>query len=266
MEINSSKKLTILPHNGVCLEDYPCQEFQLYPYPASKQPIFNHDNLSTPNRPYYLEDADFLEVLYLAESRWGTPGLVRDISWRLHILLTFFAMAYAKNPNGCYVELGTGKGYMAFGIANYFKSTALKSYLYDTFFPDLPCIQHNTTDSTSRFAYAEGGKDYSIQLEGSLNGISKIQEWNVIQGMLPDVLTPNLPRYPISFLHVDLNEPAAEIASLQILEHLMDENTIILFDDTGAPGAESQHVAHKNYAKSRGKKLLYLPTGQAVLL
>jgi hypothetical protein len=72
---------------------------------------------------------------YAAESRWG-GGNVRDISWRLHIMLWASGRALKiANDDAIYIECGTGRGYMAAGIAEYhnFKSNGPNFYLIDNF-------------------------------------------------------------------------------------------------------------------------------------
>ena len=264
-ETKSQKRFSMLPHNGVDCNDYPCDHFFLAPYPESKTPIFNHDNLTTVNRPYYLENTTFKNALSAAESRWGAPGSVRDISWRLHILISFFEMAHSLIPNGCFVELGTGKGYMAHGIATYFKSMPINGYLYDTFDSYLPAETASDSSMPTCFSYADGNPGYPAMLEEDLNSISITHNWKVIQGLLPLSIKQTPPDSQISFLHVDLNEETAEYQSLLALNDRITPSTFILFDDTGAPGSENQHVVHKRYAESLSKRILYLPTGQALV-
>jgi hypothetical protein len=264
--MNSQIRFQILDHNQIPIHLYPCDEYLLAPYPISKEPIFNDDNLTTANRPYYMEDVQFREALKSSELRWGVPGCVRDISWRLHILLNFLSFAISRSPNGCFIELGTGKGYMAAGIASYFKDKILRAYLYDTFNAFLPGEKDHFQENKSCFSYAKGGEEFARILENQLNNVSDLHTWRTIPGLLPESITQYPPVGPASFIHVDLNDCDAELSSLNKINYLIDSKTVILFDDTGSPGSEMQQKAHSAYSSSIGRKLLYLPTGQAALL
>ncbi len=80
------KTIKILKHNGVNLLEYPEKSWSFVPFPDQKGDVFNADNLATVNRHNFLRCPKFMAAKYAAESRWG-GGNVRDISWRLHIML-----------------------------------------------------------------------------------------------------------------------------------------------------------------------------------
>lgn len=257
------KILNILKHNDCDYGEYPDHEFDLVPFPSQKRPVFSSDNLATVNRAYYLDDKRFKEALNSAESAWGTPGHVRDISWRLHVLIWAFSIAVSRNNKPVLVELGTGRGYMMRGLSSYYRDVPLLGYLFDSFTPNLPdSDQPELASVQMRFSYAQTNQDIA-DLTQHLNK-NPNQKFELVKGILPYTLEC-LTLEHVDFLHVDLNSADAESKCLEKLDNVVSPLTIVVFDDTGAPGSEKQRLVHHAYADSKNKKLLYLPTGQSLI-
>lgn len=256
----SNVKGKILKHNNINIFDYPESEWFFVPFPSQKGPIYNHDNLATVNRFDFLQDKKFLRTKSIAESRWGEPGKVRDISWRLHFTLWAFeySLRIAKQ-NSIFVELGTGKGYMAAAICNFFfnaKENYPPFYLFDLFEKDLNI--KNQILRPAPFAYTN---DYSEVK----NYFSVYKNVKLIKGKLPDTLDV-IQDKKIAFLHLDLNNADAERESLERLKYLFVKNAIILFDDYGGPFGLEQSQVHKAFSNQNNRPLLISPTGQALMI
>lgn len=253
--------ITIERHNGINIFDYPERSWTLIPFPNQKGVAYNSDNLSTVNRYNFMESPEFLAAKNEAEGRWGVPNEVRDISWRLHVMLWAFGVAM-KNPlskNAIFIECGTGRGYMAAAVSKYFKLSEKfpPFYLIDTFSSDLILDFENSKTSPAAFAYSNGDEEVREYF-------SKYNNVIILKGFIPDILS-ELPRSPICFLHVDLNNAAAELAALEQLVSQFISGAIIIFDDYGGPGGEEQALCHEQFAKKYNKHLLILPTGQAII-
>jgi len=256
-------RMKIIKHNGVSIEDYPDKNWTLVPFPSQKGSIYSADNLATVNRHDFANCALFANAKEAAEKRWGTPGTVRDISWRLHVLLWAFGMANKRNWNGeIAIELGTGKGYMAAGICNYYNSSEDKKkiplFLFDVFSKDLELVNGESVESPAQFAYTD---QYSEVVE-----YFKDYEFvEIIQGLIPEVLI-KLENRKICFLHLDLNNAESEKLALEYLAPKFIDGTIILLDDYGGPFGESQAIVHRNFATAYGRNILELPTGQGLII
>ena len=259
-----STKFNILKHNEISIDDYPETTWNLVPFPAQKGNVFNFDNLSTVNRHSFIDEYRFVKALSAAEGRWkDNGGHVRNITWRLHIMLwaVDLALSTAKE-NEIFVECGTGKGYMAAGIAEYFNWGEDKPafYLIDSFKNTMPNELGDQTESGNElFVYADGDSEVKKYF-------SKYNSVNILTGFIPDILINLPPTKIIRFLHIDLNSCIAEMKALENLVSRFDKGTVILFDDFGGPGGIEQAELHENFAKINSKFLLQLPTGQAMIV
>jgi hypothetical protein len=184
-------------------------------------------------------------------------GNVRDISWRLNIILWASGRALkVANDEAIFIECGTGQGYMAAAIAEYhnFRSHGPNFYLIDNYSAALITCEGIATPSPASFAYS----DNVIEVKEYFKSYPSIK---VVKGLIPGVLT-QLPDKPIAFLHIDLNNAPAERAALQQLQSRLMLGAIIIFDDYGGPGGHDQALVHEDFATENGKDLLILPTGQ----
>ena len=87
----------------------------------------------------------------------------------------------------------------------------------------------------------------------------------VIKGFLPDAFSIACPDR-ISFLHVDLNSPRAEVAVLEKLWDRIPAGGTIVFDDYGWKLFRKQKDAEDAFMKTRGHEILELPTGQGLVV
>jgi O-methyltransferase len=256
-----AESLNVLMHNQVDMSNYPDDNWTLVPFPGQKGFIYNADNLATVNRHEFITDPIFVKALSVAEGRWGQAGEVRDIRWRLHVALWAFGLALSRSSNShLFLELGTGKGYMAAAICDKYFSSPTSSpflYLFDCFEMHLN-VGNNIVPSPASFAYSDGSKPI-------IDYFSKFNNVIVVAGLLPETLN-QLPRASISFLHVDLNSKDTEEACLNHLVSQFEAGTVILFDDYGGPFGSDQAEMHDHFAENHGKEILSLPTGQGLLI
>jgi hypothetical protein len=253
-------------HNGINIEEYPEKIWYLVPFPAQKGLPFNNDNLATVNRHSFLEDFSFISARLTAEARWknNSSESVRNISWRLHTILwaASIALKNSDNENEIFVECGTGKGYMAAGICDYFKWDKLMPsfFLIDSFKPTMPDEEGIQIKGGKKlFVYADGDEEVRKYF-------SKYPKIDVIKGVIPSILNELPNNKIIKFLHLDLNSHLAEEQTLVKLKDKFTSGSVILFDDYGGPGGEKQALIHESFAKNNNKSLLVLPTGQALII
>jgi O-methyltransferase len=140
-------------------------------------------------------------------------------------------------------------------------------YLYDSFegFSDKYSSSEDYPPDTGFLEFANkhyrepGIYDYVV------DRFKPFPKVKVIKGFLPESLEQACPER-ISFLHVDLNSPAAEVAVLEKLFDRVSPGGAIVFDDYGWKLFEKQKIAEDEFMRSRGHEVLELPTGQGLVI
>ena len=213
--------------------------------------IFAGDNLITiAKQAGFLGDARFVTAVRDAEP----DQLALSAVWRTHILC--WAAAHAVHLPGDFVECGTYKGYSAQVIADYvgLKNQDRRLWLYDLFDP-------------------QGGEGVGERLSGHSPELyervkSRFGDYpnvRVIRGKVPESFEQGVPDQ-VAFLHVDLNNAAAEIGALDKFFNCLSPGGVIIFDDYGWTYYGQQKRAEDAYMEARGYKIAELPTGQGLLI
>lgn len=184
------------------------------------------------------------------------------VAWRLHTLC--WAAQEALSLPGDFMECGTFKGDFAWVVSQCvdFAKTGEIFYLHDSF---EGFAKGDTTvdQGYADFAnpiYQEAGIYDSVLQRFAVNPNVKI-----IRGYLPEALDPTQPAQ-ISFLHMDLNSPGAEVETLRELWPRIVAGGFIIFDDYGWKVFAKQKEAEDLFASEHGLSILELPTGQGLLI
>jgi hypothetical protein len=188
------------------------------------------------------------------------------VAWRLNTLV-WAAWCGLRVP-GDFVECGVYKGDFAWVITQFvdFEKARRTFWLYDTFTGFAP--QYSSPDD---FPLAPEFFDFANNLYRAA-GIYELvckrfaaqRAVKVIKGTVPDVLRGGAPER-IAFLHIDMNSPAPEVASLEILFDRVSPGGVIVFDDYGWLLFRRQKVAEDHFMAERGYEILELPTGQGLV-
>lgn len=140
-----------------------------------------------------------------------------------------------------------------------------KYYLLDTF-EGIPLEQISTAEFNIGVAhmnrkYDSGDKTY-------LDVKEKFKKWEnckVIRGKVPDTLD-QVDSKKFSYVSIDMNVTAAEIAAAEFLWPKMVPGAIMLLDDYGWESHIQQKIAFDEFALRHGIQILSLPTGKAILM
>lgn len=257
----------LLRHNGLDVENYNSDEWFLAPFPVEKAPIYAADNLATSNLSSFRDLAPFRSAKSAADSRWSEEGeSSRDISWRLHVAIWCASVALAHSKAGeSFIELGTGRGYVAAGILDAVgwrsegTEKKLRFFLMDTYRPDWQGENATINSHQPRpFYYADGPQEVEEYF-------SRFPGVEVVQGSLPGSLEET-GTSSLAFVHVDLNSAESEKSSLEAIRPRLRAGSMVLFDDSTNPGCHAQLEVHRSFATSFGAVLLELPTGQSILV
>jgi O-methyltransferase len=181
----------------------------------------------------------------------------RSLVLRLHTLA--WAARQALHIAGDFIECGVFRGFSSSVIADYldFDTLMRTYYLYDTFDGIPPALDPEKHDHP---LYHEAGLYESVQAR-----FARYPNVRIVRGPVPDSFAQACPR-EIAFLHLDLNSSTAETAALDVLFDRVSVGGVIVFDDYGWTGYESQHNAANAFAEKRQHMILELATGQGLLV
>jgi O-methyltransferase len=233
-----------------------------YLLPKSKI-TYSHDLLYTYHNADFLKDPLFIESYNLGK-KTDKDALLNnyDIEWRIHVLC--WAAFHATQLEGDFVDCGVHTGIFARSVINYvdFTKTNKKYYLLDTFtglsekFSSSKELERNT-----HMGYNNRGDIYEEVKE-------TFKDFNVkiIKGAVPDTLT-QVDSNKICYLSIDMNCVQPEIDALNFFWDKMVKGGVIILDDYGyANSFNDQKEAHDKFAKSKGVKILSLPTCQGLII
>jgi hypothetical protein len=189
------------------------------------------------------------------------------VAWRLHTLV--WAARNGLAVDGDFVECGVFKGDFAWLVEHLtdFAGQTRTFYLYDTFAGFAPAYS-----SPADFPDAPGFFDFAHEIysdpaiyEEVLSKFAGSTNIRIVRGVLPDTLAEVAPAR-IAFLHMDLNSPAAEVGTLEILFDRVVPGGMIVFDDYGWNVFRRQKEVEDAFMAARGYDILELPTGQGLVV
>jgi len=196
-----------------------------------------------------LEDAHFRDA-------WET-NIINDadeaIVWRRYVLAcaAYHCIQLPGDFVECGVYIGTGiKTVMDYLGARDFPKTF---WGFDTF-------DYNPVEG---HAFAGQQEGFYELVQDRFAGYDQVR---LIKGLIPDCFADGIPEQ-ISFLHIDMNNAAGEIAAL---EHLFDKvvsGGVVVLDDYEWSGIyRDQKSAEDKWFDSRSYRVFPFPTGQGMIL
>jgi O-methyltransferase len=196
----------------------------------------------------FTTDREFQKAFHDA----GPDAFEMTLIWRCHVL--HWAARRGLELEGDLVEAGTYKGFSARVLCNMLNLAAQDRlyWLYDRF--EVP--------KEELLRMPEHSDDLCDKVRAKFSDVPNVR---VVKGSLPDSLAGATPQR-IAFLHVDLNNAAAEIGTLDALYDRISPGGIIILDDYGWMNYRAQRDAHDAWFNARGKMVLELPTGQGMVI
>lgn len=217
---------------------------------ATPRGVFVGDNLITfEKRLGFLDD----RVLMDAFLRNAETVAERGALWRIVTLV--WAARTALRVEGDFVECGCYKGNSARIISEVvgFVDLPRHYYLYDLFQHDASMPHHSMLEHSETLV---------DQVRARFADMPNV---TITQGRVPDSLAEAAPE-KIAFMHLDLNNAAAEIGALEVLFDRISPGGILILDDFGWLAYEKQMVAEVQWMLPRGYRILELPTGQGLVI
>jgi O-methyltransferase len=211
---------------------------------------FVADNLITYGHTAgFRRDAHFAAAVHAANPR---PRELA-IAWRTHTLC--WAAQSCVGLAGDFVECGTYEGYSMEIVLRVLNGLAgRRLWCYDLF------------DPTGGAGEGKRLAEHSPELYDRVR--QRFAPWpNVVvtRGKVPEVLREVAPDR-IAFLHIDMNNPEAELGAMEALFERLSPGGLTIFDDYGWTGYQEQKRVADEFAARHGLSVLELPTGQGLLL
>ena len=208
------------------------------------------DNLLTWGRNLSMfDDAAFVR----AWEKNAESDADRAIVWRRYVLAC--AAYHCVQLDGDFVECGAYTGVGIKTVVDYLGGPAFPRTFwgYDVFEHEPSMLNH---------PMPEHGKALYERVRAKFQGYPQV---HLLKGVIPEVFAIGCPER-ISYLHIDLNQAPAEVASL---DHLFDRvvpGGILILDDYEWAGVyRSQKLAEDDWFEERRYRVMPLPTGQGIL-
>jgi O-methyltransferase len=210
---------------------------------AGDQLFTCHRNLS------FLDDDRFMD----AYNTQTEDAVEQAILWRTDTLV--WAARNALKIEGDFVEAGCYKGTSARIICDTLNFADLdrQYYLYDLFVHDAS-MPHHSMPSHGDGLY-----------QAVVNRFASVPNARVIKGAIPGSFSQGLPE-KIAFMHIDMNNAQAEVATLDVLFERMVPGAVLILDDYGWQYYREQKVAEDAFFAARGYHVMELPTGQGMVI
>lgn len=196
------------------------------------------------------------------KAKWFN-GRVPDIRWRAHV--NCWAARSALSLNGDFVECGTATGVQAGTICAYlgFETVPKRFYLFDTF-GGIPVVE-GMTKGEKAYAAEMNASAYFDCYQATSANFARYPNVTLVRGVLPGSID-QVALDAISYLHIDLNNAAAEIATARLLFPRVTPGGWIVLDDYAFSGHEQQYAEWNRFAASVAHPILTLPTGQGLIV
>jgi O-methyltransferase len=178
----------------------------------------------------------------------------RAIAWRRYVLAC--AAYHCVHLEGDFVECGAYTGVGIKTVVDYLGGTAFPKTFwgYDLFEHDNSMLNHSMP---------EHGDGLYKRVREKFESYPQVR---IIKGRIPEVFADGCPER-IAYLHIDLNQAPAEIASLEYLFHRMVPGGILILDDYEWSGAyRRQKLAEDAWFDERQYRVMPLPTGQGLVI
>ncbi len=196
-----------------------------------------------------LEDAPFIQAWH------GSTKSDSDVTiiWRRYILAC--AAYHAVHLEGDFVECGCYRGVGIKTVVDYLGGTAFpRTFWGYDLFEHSPGMAHHSMP--------EHGPNLADRVRAKF---AEYPQVNIVQGEIPGSFEGHVPER-ISYLHIDMNNPAAEIAALDVLFDRIEPGGMLILDGyEWAMAYRGQKLAEDLWFEARGYRVMPLPTGQGLV-
>lgn len=178
---------------------------------------------------------------------YRTSQVIKARLWRVYTLC--WAAQSCLSVPGAYMDLGCYDGITVDIMRRYCGASDKRWLLFDTF---------------DRHPSAEQKEKHGPELASAVAALfSDDPRFEVITGRLPEsLIVPD----QIAFMQIDLNSPAAELASLEATWDRVSPGGVVVLDDYGFSTYRESHDRERAFFAERGALVYECPTGQGIVI
>jgi hypothetical protein len=191
---------------------------------------------------------------------WVQTGSVPYVPWRIHVCC--WAAKNALHLEGDFVECGVYTGLFSMGVCDFlnFEKLNRRFFLFDTF----AGIPTKGLEGEERNFAERMNSQYFDVYEIAKRNFSRFQNVKLIKGELPGSLdTVSIDK--IAYLSIDLNAAKYEKQTIEVLWERLVSGAMVIIDDYAFMGHDPQYQMWNEFAESRHRMVLTVPTGQGLL-
>lgn len=213
----------------------------------------------------FLADPRFVRAYDLAVDsghHFGQKGEKFKIEWRVNTAL--WAAQQAARLEGDFVECGVNTGILSLAICHYldFNSLDKRFFLFDTY-SGIPEDQPGYGESVENIQ--QKNKYYFDCYDLARKNFAPWPKACLVRGKVPDTLG-EVDIDKVCYLSLDMNVAEPELAALEHFWPKLVQGAVVLIDDYGWQTCEQQKAAIDGFARRIGIPVLFLPTGQGVIV
>jgi hypothetical protein len=231
---------------------------------TSRGDVYYRDGMRTEHNHEFSKTSGFVKAYNRGIE--GTKGQAKIPGpWRVHIAI--WAAQNALRHEGDFVECGVYLGFVSSVVMTYVEWNKVANdrrfLLVDNFEGIVPEL---LTDEERRLGRSgQFGSNYRDTYHRAATNVSEFKNVELIKGSVPDVLS-SVKTDRVSYLHLDMNSAAPEIAALRFFWGKLVPGAVILLDDYAFAGYEPQQHAVDELASVLGFSVASLPTGQGLII
>lgn len=224
---------------------------------------YRADGFATSHAADFLSNEEFAAAYRAGLSTNPAFGRNLHVEWRLFV--GCWAAEQALLHGADLVECGVNTGLNALTVARYLqldkRSSPPAYFLLDTF----RGIPEQQAEGEERLTVRRLNRHYTDCYADVVRTFSAFPSVKVIQGVIPQTLD-RVKSERIGYLAIDLNVALPERAALECFWDRLVPGAVVVLDDHGWTGHETQRAAHQDFARRKGVTVLPLPTGQGIIL
>jgi hypothetical protein len=217
------------------------------------------DGLACIHSAGFLTDPAFADAY-----RRGLLAAGEDYRWHWRVHVGLWAAYHANHLDGDFVECGVNRGCLSSAIMRYLDWNACgkRFFLLDTFKGLDPAHVSAEEKAAGKLEHVNW---YEECFEQVRENFAEFKNVVIVRGSVPDTL-PQVQTDKVCYLHLDMNCAPPEVAAITYLWDKLVPGAVVLLDDYGHPGFESQKHAMDRFAAEKDVRVLSLPTGQGLIL